>query len=176
MSPGPKRLGGAGKLGLKRGVRRLSAAVDPTFSPDLASDSAPRAKAGVEGALRVKRSLDVTLGLALGAMTLPVMLVIAAAIRLDSSGPALYRAKRVGRHGKLFSMYKFRTMVQGADERLHEVAHLNLASGMVKIPDDPSRDPDRQMAAPVQPRRAAADLQRHRRAHELGRAQAARRA
>jgi lipopolysaccharide/colanic/teichoic acid biosynthesis glycosyltransferase len=34
-------------------------------------------------------------------------------------------------------MYKFRTMVHGADERLHEFAHLNLASGMVKIPDDP---------------------------------------
>ena len=65
------------------------------------------------------------------------MLLIATAIRLDSPGPALFRAKRIGRHGKPFSMYKFRTMVHGAEERLHEVAHLNVANGMVKIPDDP---------------------------------------
>jgi lipopolysaccharide/colanic/teichoic acid biosynthesis glycosyltransferase len=65
------------------------------------------------------------------------MLLIAAAIRLDSPGPALFRARRIGRHGKIFSMYKFRTMVHGAEERLHEYAHLNLATGMIKIPDDP---------------------------------------
>jgi lipopolysaccharide/colanic/teichoic acid biosynthesis glycosyltransferase len=92
---------------------------------------------GEEAALGVKRSLDITMGAALGALTLPAMLLIAAAIRLDSPGPALFRAKRVGRYGKLFSMYKFRTMVQGADERLQEFAHLNVANGMVKIPDDP---------------------------------------
>jgi lipopolysaccharide/colanic/teichoic acid biosynthesis glycosyltransferase len=92
---------------------------------------------GAEAALRVKRSLDITLGVALGALLLPAMLLIAAAIRLDSPGPALFRAKRIGRHGKLFSMYKFRTMVHGAEERLQEFAHLNLATGMVKIPDDP---------------------------------------
>jgi len=99
--------------------------------------SVTRTTRGAEAALRVKRTLDITMGIALGALTLPAMLLIAAAIRLDSPGPALFRAKRIGRHGKLFSMYKFRTMVQGAEERLHEFAHLNLASGMVKIPDDP---------------------------------------
>jgi lipopolysaccharide/colanic/teichoic acid biosynthesis glycosyltransferase len=101
----------------------------------------PRSRAGSrrgeEAALGVKRSLDITMGAALGALMLPAMLLIAVAIRLDSPGPALFRAKRVGRDGKLFSMYKFRTMVQGAEERLQEFAHLNVANGMVKIPDDP---------------------------------------
>jgi len=73
----------------------------------------------------------------LGLIAIPAMLLIAGAIRLDSPGPALFRARRIGRHGKTFSMYKFRTMVHGAEERLHEVAHLNVATGMIKIPDDP---------------------------------------
>jgi lipopolysaccharide/colanic/teichoic acid biosynthesis glycosyltransferase len=101
----------------------------------------PRSRAalrrGTQPALILKRSLDITMGVALGVLTLPAMLLIAAAIRLDSPGPALFRANRIGRHGQLFSMYKFRTMVHGAEGRLHEFAHLNLANGMVKIPDDP---------------------------------------
>jgi lipopolysaccharide/colanic/teichoic acid biosynthesis glycosyltransferase len=104
-----------------------------TTDPDAAMRIIQRA----EAALRVKRSLDISVGVALGVLTLPAMLLIATAIRLDSPGPALFRAKRIGRHGKPFSMYKFRTMVHGAEERLHEFAHLNLANGMVKIPDDP---------------------------------------
>src|SRR5256884_7566019 len=88
-------------------------------------------------ALLIKRSLDITLGIAIGVLTLPAMLLIATAITFDSPGPALVRAKRSGRNGALFSMYKFRTMVRGAEERLQELAHLNVANGMVKIPDDP---------------------------------------
>jgi lipopolysaccharide/colanic/teichoic acid biosynthesis glycosyltransferase len=101
------------------------------------SASATRTTQRAQAALRVKRSLDVTLGVVLGAVALPAMLLIAAAIRLDSPGPVLFCAKRIGRHGKLFCMYKFRTMVEGAEERLHEFAHLNVANGMVKIPNDP---------------------------------------
>jgi lipopolysaccharide/colanic/teichoic acid biosynthesis glycosyltransferase len=81
--------------------------------------------------------MDVTVGVVLGVLSLPAMVIIATAIRLDSPGPALFRAKRIGRHGRLFPMYKFRTMVHGAEERLHELEHLNVAKGMTKIPDDP---------------------------------------
>jgi lipopolysaccharide/colanic/teichoic acid biosynthesis glycosyltransferase len=88
-------------------------------------------------ALAAKRGLDVSLGIALGVLAVPIMLAIAAAIRIDSPGPVLFRPTRIGRHGKPFGMYKFRTMVKDAEERLHDLAHLNLAEGMTKIPDDP---------------------------------------
>jgi lipopolysaccharide/colanic/teichoic acid biosynthesis glycosyltransferase len=107
----------------------VPSAIEPRFRAAL--------RLGAHAPLRIKRALDITMGVAVGVVTLPAMLLIAAAICLDSPGPALFRAKRIGRHGKLFSMYKFRTMVHGAEERLQEFAHLNLANGMVKIPDDP---------------------------------------
>lgn len=88
-------------------------------------------------ALASKRLLDVSVGVALAAVTLPLMVAIGVAILVDSPGPVIFRAKRIGRHGKPFAMYKFRTMVNGAHERLNEVAHLNVADGMTKIPDDP---------------------------------------
>jgi lipopolysaccharide/colanic/teichoic acid biosynthesis glycosyltransferase len=87
--------------------------------------------------LTIKRGLDVLLGVTIGVLAVPLMLAIAAAIYVDSPGPVLFRATRVGRHGRPFSMYKFRTMVKDAEERLEELAHLNLAQGMIKIPDDP---------------------------------------
>lgn len=60
-----------------------------------------------------KRSLDL-LASALGLiLLLPAFLVIAAAIRIDSAGPILFRQLRVGRHGRHFWMYKFRSMVAG---------------------------------------------------------------
>jgi len=46
----------------------------------------------------------------------PLMLLIALAIRLDSAGPAIFRQRRVGQNGKIFTLYKFRTMLDGADQ------------------------------------------------------------
>jgi lipopolysaccharide/colanic/teichoic acid biosynthesis glycosyltransferase len=64
----------------------------------------------------VKRVLDVILvGLSI-VVWLPLALIVALIVRMDSDGPILYRQARVGRHGKLFTLTKFRTMVNNAEE------------------------------------------------------------
>lgn len=50
------------------------------------------------------------------ALTLPLMALIALAIRLDSAGPAIFRQKRIGQNGKTFTLFKFRTMLDGSDK------------------------------------------------------------
>jgi len=69
-------------------------------------DDAPHDGAGAA----VKRAVDVGLALVLVVLTAPVMLAVAAAIRLTSSAPIIYRQTRVGKDGRRFVMYKFRTM------------------------------------------------------------------
>ena len=89
--------------------------------------------------MALKRTVDV-LGAGLGLMLLaPVFLLIAALIKLDSPGPVFFRQTRVGLGGRGFEMLKFRTMIDGADARKTEVAHLN-GSGdwrLFKIESDP---------------------------------------
>ncbi|MBI4577505.1 MAG: sugar transferase [Planctomycetes bacterium] len=71
---------------------------------------------GIEGYDALcKRVLDVVAAGALGAAFLPLWALIVVAIRLDSRGPALFRQVRVGRLGRSFRIWKFRTMVQGAE-------------------------------------------------------------
>ena len=65
--------------------------------------------------LAVKRAVDIILGSVLAIASLPLMGGIAIAIKLDSRGSVLYRAPRVGRKGRPFVCYKFRTMHPGAD-------------------------------------------------------------
>ncbi|HHE74100.1 MAG TPA: sugar transferase [Desulfobacteraceae bacterium] len=61
-----------------------------------------------------KRTMDLMLALGLGVVLFPIMAAVAAAVKLDSPGPALFRQKRVGKNGKIFHIYKFRTMVNDA--------------------------------------------------------------
>jgi len=87
--------------------------------------------------LAVKRAFDlVGAGLAITILA-PVMAAVALAIRFESHGAVLFRQTRVGREGKRFVMFKFRSMIEGADELKVELAHLNEAEGLFKISEDP---------------------------------------
>src|SRR5438093_13423636 len=73
----------------------------------------------------VKRIIDVALsGIAL-LFLWPLLLVIAVAVKLESRGPAIYRSLRAGKKGQKFSCYKFRTMVDGADELKDSLRRFN---------------------------------------------------
>jgi exopolysaccharide biosynthesis polyprenyl glycosylphosphotransferase len=86
----------------------------------------------------VKRALDVCLGSLLVALTFPLWLLIAVAIRLDSRGPALFVQERVGSNGIRFNMFKFRSMRSDAEPMRSELAALNELDGPVfKIRNDP---------------------------------------
>jgi FlaA1/EpsC-like NDP-sugar epimerase/lipopolysaccharide/colanic/teichoic acid biosynthesis glycosyltransferase len=63
----------------------------------------------------IKRLIDLVLGIAALVLLLPVMALVAVAVALDSTGPIVYGAKRVGRGGRKFTMWKFRSMATGAD-------------------------------------------------------------
>jgi exopolysaccharide biosynthesis polyprenyl glycosylphosphotransferase len=85
----------------------------------------------------VKRALDIvgsSLALLLAA---PVLVVAAVVIKLDSRGSVFFRQRRIGRDGTAFQMLKFRTMVSDAEERKHELDHLNETDGIFKIAADP---------------------------------------
>jgi exopolysaccharide biosynthesis polyprenyl glycosylphosphotransferase len=90
--------------------------------------------------LALKRSVDVLLASAVLLVGAPVWLLIALAIRLDSRGPVLFRQERIGRDGKPFTVYKFRSMYQNAEELLEKLRAQNEASGpLFKVRDDPRR-------------------------------------
>ena len=69
----------------------------------------------------IKRALDLVLGMITLIIVSPVLLVAGLAIRLNDGGPALFRQRRIGRDGKAFTVYKLRTMVTDAEDRLDEV-------------------------------------------------------
>ena len=86
----------------------------------------------------VKRALDVVICLAALPIVVPILLVCAALIRLESPGPIMFAQMRTGQHGVRFPMYKFRTMVHNAEELKASLQHLNiLPAPDFKIPNDP---------------------------------------
>ena len=89
-----------------------------------------------------KRVVDVGISLLTLALALPAMLVIALAIKIASGGTVLYRQTRCGLHGRRFTLLKFRTMVENADQQLEQISHLNEMQGPVfKMKDDPRVTP-----------------------------------
>jgi lipopolysaccharide/colanic/teichoic acid biosynthesis glycosyltransferase len=85
-----------------------------------------------------KRIIDVTAA-GTGLLVLsPLLLLLAAAIKLDSRGPVIFRQHRAGRGGRPFTMFKFRTMVTDAEQRKHELMQFNEIDGPAfKIRHDP---------------------------------------
>lgn len=86
----------------------------------------------------MKRLFDLVVGGAMTIAALPIMAVVALAIKLDSPGPVLFRQQRVGENGRLFTMYKFRTMVDGAEQLQEQVNEVDEQGHIIhKKPDDP---------------------------------------
>jgi exopolysaccharide biosynthesis polyprenyl glycosylphosphotransferase len=98
-----------------------------------------RAPALSEYQRMTKRAFDLAAALVVLPLALPAMALAALAIRLEGPGSILYRARRVGENGKVFSMLKFRTMVPDA-ERMQHLVEEHMPDGKIlfhKLPDDP---------------------------------------
>ena len=92
--------------------------------------------------LALKRCTDVVATCLVLVLTAPLWVFVALAIKLTSRGPVLYRQSRAGLGGDPFTMLKFRTMVNGAHERLAEVVEIDaLAEPMFKLRNDPRVTP-----------------------------------
>lgn len=88
---------------------------------------------------RWKRALDILGATVLIVLTVPIMLLVALLIKIESRGPVFYISKRVGQGYRIFNFYKFRSMQSDADARLkslHEQNQYALPSGEDVMPDE----------------------------------------
>ncbi len=86
----------------------------------------------------LKRATDIVVALFLLTLFLPMIPVVTMLIKLDSPGPIFFRQKRVGKNGRIFNFYKFRSMVSGAESGIGALRPLSGVDGPVfKIKDDP---------------------------------------
>ena len=124
----------------------MTAAPTPE-APPISSAATPTRQRGTP--LVTKRILDVVLAAIAVLVSAPLMGVIAVAIKVETRGPALYRAERVGRNGQRFNVLKFRTMQVSADPASHRAFVLDLLregpyhaverneTALYKLVDDP---------------------------------------
>jgi len=90
------------------------------------------------GSLAIKRAMDLVMGGLFFIFAFPLMVIIALAIKLDSPGTVLFKQIRVGKGGREFVCWKFRSMRQGAEEERDRLLDLNERDGpLFKIRDDP---------------------------------------
>ena len=87
--------------------------------------------------LLMKRGIDILIAAAALVITLPFLLLVALAIRLNSPGAAIFRQERCGLNGRRFTFYKFRSMCEDAEARKAQYMHLSQRDLATKIPDDP---------------------------------------
>ncbi|MBN1487943.1 MAG: exopolysaccharide biosynthesis polyprenyl glycosylphosphotransferase [Anaerolineae bacterium] len=101
-------------------------------------EASPR-QAPINGLNRLlKRTMDIVIGLLGLIISLPLLAILALAIKLDSPGPVFFVQERAGENGRPFKIYKLRTMVKDAEEQLPDLVDLeSLSSPAFKIPDDP---------------------------------------
>ncbi|BAK79195.1 capsular polysaccharide biosynthesis protein [Candidatus Arthromitus sp. SFB-mouse-Yit] len=86
----------------------------------------------------LKRTLDIIVSLISLIILSPILLIVALLVKADSKGPVIFSQPRVGKNGKIFKMYKFRSMVENAEDILRELKSKNEMSGpMFKIKHDP---------------------------------------
>jgi len=89
-------------------------------------------------ALLIKSGIDYIFAAVALVFLFPLFLLIAIAIKISSRGPIFYKQSRAGRNGRIFDVYKFRTMIEGADKMQKELEAFNEAEGPVfKIKKDP---------------------------------------
>lgn len=87
---------------------------------------------------KIKRFFDICLSAAALVVLFPLLLVIAILIYLEDKGPVIYSQTRIGKDGRAFKLYKFRSMCVDADEKLKDLQELNERDGPVfKIKNDP---------------------------------------
>ena len=94
------------------------------------------------GARAVKRAFDLVVSSAVLIVVSPVLLAAAVAVAVTSPGPVFFRQERMGRGGRVFRIFKFRTMVDGAEHQRDHLLHLNEVDGpLFKVVDDPRITP-----------------------------------
>src|SRR6266853_4007173 len=125
------------------------ARVSTPYFPETDRGSLVRCVSGRDGARRhaepvagmgmcLKRMMDVFLSSLAFLFLWPLIVVIAIAVKLESPGPVIYRSLRVGKYGREFDCYKFRSMVAGSDALKESLGRLNERRGpFFKIADDP---------------------------------------
>jgi len=101
-----------------------------------------RSTPDISWSLASKRVIDFTLALIGLILLSPLLLAVALAIRMTSTGPAIFCQMRCGKHGRPFRMFKFRSMYTNAEQRRHELEAFNQMSGPVfKLENDPRVTP-----------------------------------
>ena len=84
-----------------------------------------------ESLLFVRRVMDVVLSVVIGVLTIPLMIATVLVIKVTSPGPVLFAQRRSGLHGRPFIMYKFRSMIDDAEQRRVELESINEMDGPV---------------------------------------------